>query len=135
MAKIWIILAAMLGAGGVAMGAYHAHSLEKWLLQRGLEAESLTRQMHNCEVAARYQMHHALALLAVGILALGHRGGLLHCTAGLFLMGIVLFSGGLYLIVFTGKLIHWAIVPSGGLLLMTAWLSLALVAVRISLRP
>jgi uncharacterized membrane protein YgdD (TMEM256/DUF423 family) len=60
---------------------------------------------------------------------------LLHCTAGLFLGGIVLFSGGLYLIVFTGKLIHWAIVPSGGLLLMAAWLLLAIVAVRISPRP
>jgi uncharacterized membrane protein YgdD (TMEM256/DUF423 family) len=117
-----------LGASAVTLGAYHAHGLEKWLAGRGLATDKVQEQMHNCDVAVRYQMVHALALLGIGLLARGGISRLVHVSGTLFLLGVVGFSGGLYLMVFAGTSIHWAIVPGGGLLLIVAWFVLALAA-------
>lgn len=131
--KIFLVLAALLGASGVALGAYHAHGLEKSLRKQGLSEEVVSKRLDQCEVAVRYQMYHALALLAVGLLAARRESGrasrgLLTAAGDLFLIGVLMFSGGLYLFVFAGNGIHWSIVPLGGLAFIVGWLALGVAA-------
>jgi uncharacterized membrane protein YgdD (TMEM256/DUF423 family) len=123
--KTWIIVAAFLGATGVAVGAYHAHGLRGLLERQGLAAEEVGSRMETCAVAVRYQMYHALALLGVGALAARQRSVGLTASGGLFVLGTLLFSGMLYRIVFSDSPVHWAIVPIGGLILILAWITLA----------
>ena len=124
MARVWILCAALLGASGVTLGAYHAHGLEGKLKKSGLSESEVVKRMDNCRTAVQYQMYHVTGLLAVGLLAVWQSSKLLNTTGVLFLLGVAGFSGGLYLMVFTGNMVHWAIVPSGGLMLICAWLSL-----------
>ena len=121
-ARIILQLAALLGALGVAIGAFGAHGLRKMLEETG--------RFDTFETAVRYQFYHTLALLAVGIL-LALRPDIrgLSLTAWLFLGGILLFSGSLYTLCFTGITKMGAVAPIGGLLLIAGWLRL-LLAVR-----
>lgn len=123
--KTWLVLASLLGASGVALGAYHAHGLEKALVARGLEPNEVARLLNTCGIAVQFQMVHALALLAVGILAVFRESTLLSTSAVLMFLGTLLFSGGIYLHVLTGQQIHWSIVPLGGLAWIVGWLVLA----------
>lgn len=116
----WIRLGAILGGVGVIAGAFGAHGLEGVLDGRSFE---------NFETAARYQMYHAPALLAVGLLALHGRSGTALSIAGWsFLLGVLIFSGTLYALAFTG--IRWlgAITPIGGVALIVGWFGLAVAA-------
>ena len=73
------------------------------------------------ETGVRYQMYHALAIIAVGLM-MARTGGWLYSTAGwLFTAGVVLFSGSLYVLALTGATIFGAITPIGGLLLLAGW--------------
>jgi uncharacterized membrane protein YgdD (TMEM256/DUF423 family) len=113
----WIAIGALLGAAGVALGAFGAHGLE------GLA---------NHETAVRYQMWHALAIVVVGIV-LGIRPSPWWNAAGwAFLAGVVIFSGLLYVLVLAGPSWRWlgAIVPIGGLSLIAGWILLAAGALR-----
>ena len=120
--KLLIQLAALMGGLGVAIGAFGAHALHDTLVRAG--------RLDTFETAVRYQFYHALALLAIGVLwaarpelrTLGNSGGL-------WLGGIMLFSGSLYALCFTGITKLGAVAPVGGLLLLAGWVSLAL-AVR-----
>ena len=101
----------------VAAGAFGAHALRARLTPEHLAV---------FETAARYQMYHALAMLAVAW-AVTRRPGPLPVWAGwLFVAGTVLFSGSLYLLALTG--IRWfgAITPLGGVAFLAGWLCLAL---------
>ncbi|MHB8969734.1 MAG: DUF423 domain-containing protein [Pirellulaceae bacterium] len=129
----WLVLGAALAAAGVAMGAYQAHGLQAWLETTGATAEQIARRLHNADVAVRYQMYHALGLLVLGSLFAHHPCRLVAGACGLLAVGVLLFSGGLYLIVFAGTALHWAIVPAGGLILIAGW-CLAGVAFAISHR-
>lgn len=121
-AKLLLQLAALFGGLGVAIGAFGAHALHAMLERAG--------RLDTFETAVRYQFYHALALLAIGALwtarpelrALG-------TTGILWVGGIVVFSGSLYTLCFTGITKLGAVAPVGGLLLLAGWLSLAL-AVR-----
>ena len=124
------MLAGLLGASGVAIGAYHAHGLEKRLTRQGFDRQQIDDQLHQCDTGVRYQMYHALALLAVGVLLAVRSGAALHVAGALFVLGVLLFSGGLYWMVFFENRVHWAIVPSGGLLLVSGWLALAIAALQ-----
>jgi uncharacterized membrane protein YgdD (TMEM256/DUF423 family) len=134
-AKVWIVIAGLLGAAAVGLGAFHAHGLNTMLEKRGDEPAKVAKRMHDCDVAVRYQMYHALALLAVGILAMRQPSVLLTSAGALLLLGVLLFSGGLYLIVFADNIVHWVIVPSGGLSMILGWVVLALSAVRLTAGP
>ncbi|QOJ33708.1 MAG: DUF423 domain-containing protein [Nitrospira sp.] len=108
-------LGALLAATSVAAGAFGAHAL-KAILDPPMLAVF--------ETAARYQMYHALGLFVVAwaFRETGHR---LVATAGwLLCMGILLFSGSLYLVSLAG--IKWlgAVTPLGGLSFITGWLCL-----------
>ena len=120
-ARLIIQLASLLGGLGVGIGAFGAHGLRKMLEASG--------RFETFETAVRYQFYHALALLAVGIL-LAFRPDLkgLGTTAWLWLGGVLIFSGSLYTLCFTGITKLGAVAPLGGTLLIAGWLSLFLAA-------
>jgi uncharacterized membrane protein YgdD (TMEM256/DUF423 family) len=103
----------------VAAGAFGAHALRS-----RLSPESLAI----FETAARYQMYHALALLAVSWAATRWTGSLTQWAGWLFLSGTVLFSGSLYALALTGVRSLGAITPLGGVAFLAGWICLALSA-------
>ncbi len=132
MERAFLVLGAVLGLVGVALGAFGAHAL-----RARLTPEALAR----FETGVRYQLWHALALFAVvfvgsltwptGASALYVAGGigLFPILSGwLFVAGVVLFSGSLYVLALTGNRRWGAVTPFGGVCLLAGWLSL-LVAV------
>lgn len=129
-ARLWIVLGALSAALSVGMGAYHAHGLRKALERTGLEPLKVEQKLRDFEVGVRYEMFHALGIIAVGLL-LHATGKKLFSVAGvMFLLGTLLFSGGLYLPVLTSIKLHWAIVPTGGMAYILGWLLIAIAAVR-----
>ncbi len=116
MARFFVGVAGALGALGVAAGAFAAHGLRAHLAPRMLEV---------FETGARYQMYHALALLAVGLLLTRRSHSALTVAGWLFAAGVVLFSGSLYLLAVTGARWLGAITPAGGLAFIAGWLMLA----------
>jgi uncharacterized membrane protein YgdD (TMEM256/DUF423 family) len=125
----WIVfLAGILGAIGVGIGAHAAHGLEKYLAEQGVEAADIAKRLEQCDIAVRYHMVHAVALLAIGISLPRPAIKRKNVAALFFLLGIGLFCGGLYSMVYRGEMGHWAIVPSGGLCFVIGWVVLALAA-------
>jgi len=121
MQRLFIALGALAGCMSVGAGAFAAHSL-----RARLSAEMLAV----FETAARYQMYHALGLLAVAWAA-GRWPGTVTSSAGwLFVAGIVIFSGSLYVMALTGMRWLGAVTPLGGLSFMAGWLCLAWAALR-----
>ncbi|WP_035558650.1 DUF423 domain-containing protein [Hymenobacter sp. IS2118] len=121
-ARLILQLAALLGGLGVAIGAFGAHALRPMLEKSG--------RFDTFETAVRYQFYHVLALLAIGVLwALRPELRALGTTGWLWVGGILVFSGSLYALCFTGITKLGAVAPIGGLLLLGGWLSL-LLAVR-----
>ena len=117
MDRTFLLIGALAGFLGVALGAFGAHALRSRLSPEMLAV---------FETGVRYQMYHALAVIATGLIA-ARMGGWLIVTAGwLFTAGIVLFSGSLYLLAFTGMSALGAITPIGGVLLLLGWACLAL---------
>jgi uncharacterized membrane protein YgdD (TMEM256/DUF423 family) len=107
----------------VAIGAFAAH---------GLKAVLGSYQLGLFETAARYQMYHAFGLMIVGLVSLQTRfpERLLKSAALAFALGILLFSGSLYLLALTG--IRWlgAITPLGGTAFIAGWLLLCVAALK-----
>lgn len=119
----WLLIAAINGALAVGFGAFGAHGLQGRIDARGLEV---------FETGARYHMYHALA---IGLSAFAMRGAAAtpaRAAAGLFLAGIVLFSGSLYLLALTGTRAFAFVTPFGGLAFLAGWIALAFAATRIS---
>jgi uncharacterized membrane protein YgdD (TMEM256/DUF423 family) len=73
------------------------------------------------ETAVRYQMYHALALIAVALIAARSPSGILSASGWLFAAGTVIFSGSLYLLTLTGARWWGAVTPIGGVCLMAGW--------------
>jgi uncharacterized membrane protein YgdD (TMEM256/DUF423 family) len=119
MANTFITLAAASGLLSVAFGAFGAHALRNRLD---------TYAMDVFETAVQYQFYHSLALLMVGIISLGHTGApLLKSSGWLFVVGIVVFSGSLYLLSLTGQRWLGAVTPLGGLAFIAGWACLVAV--------
>lgn len=108
----WWQVAGAVGALGVAMGAFGAHALEG-----RIEDPHLIEVWHT---GARYHLIHAVALLGVA----AHPGAV-DWSGRLFVAGIVLFSGSLYLMTLTGVRVLGAVTPLGGLCFIAGWLLLA----------
>lgn len=121
--KLFAILGALFGGLSVAAGAFGAHALRAQLDARMLEV---------FETGARYQMYHALALLAVAWLGTQVQGAAVHVAGWAFVAGILLFSGSLYAMAFTGIRALGAITPVGGVAFIIGWLALAWAAARLS---
>lgn len=122
MARLWLLLAALGGFGGVALGAFAAHGLKHQLSPEYLAV---------FQTGTHYQLIHALALFGVGLLALQRPGRLVNLAGGLFAGGIVLFSGSLYLLTLSGVRGLGMVTPFGGVAFLLGWLCLGLVALRL----
>ncbi len=120
MKKIWIFIA-LSGALAVIMGAMSAHMLKDML-----EAKDIAR----IQTAATYQMYHTLLLAALAIFYYYKPYKAIQQSAWVFVSGIVLFSGSLYLYTFTKIHTLVFITPVGGMLLIVGWLSLARLSKR-----
>ena len=117
MAKLFITLASLSGMLAVAFGAFGAHALKDRLDDYALGV---------FETAVQYHFYHSLALLAVGVIALQQpQAALLRSSGWLFLLGIVVFSGSLYLLSMTGMRWLGAVTPLGGLSFIAGWACLA----------
>ena len=117
----WIRIGAVFGFLAVAIGAFGAHGLKEHLEKLGRSA--------TFETGVHYHFYHALALLAVGLVAGPHRAGTAGQVAGWsFVVGMVLFSGSLYLLSVTGITKLGIITPFGGLAFLAGWLALAVAA-------
>jgi uncharacterized membrane protein YgdD (TMEM256/DUF423 family) len=113
------------------MGAFGAHRLQDRFQSLGTQPGGLAaeRLQANFQTAAQYHMYCALALLAVGLLAVASRGGTALQAAGWsFLLGSLIFSGSLYILSVTGLRWLGAITPIGGVLMLAGWLALAVAA-------
>lgn len=124
----WLMLGALLGAAGVTLGAFGAHGLSTWLETQALDAETMAKRREWFDTAVRYHFLHAIALTLVGIVGSRVPGYATQSAGWLFLAGIVIFSGLLYVMTLTGIKILGAIVPIGGLALIAGWLALAFAA-------
>jgi uncharacterized membrane protein YgdD (TMEM256/DUF423 family) len=109
---MWWRVAGVTGAVGVLLGAFGAHGLRSMVTDPHL--------LEVWETGARYHLIHAVALCAVAAHPRAPR------TAGIaFLIGIVLFSGSLYLMTLTGQRWLGAVTPFGGISFVAGWLALA----------
>ena len=115
----------LLGGLAVACGAFGAHGLESHFSSAGsgLTAEE-QRLLEIWETAARYQMYHALALLAVSFVAAQRPGRAVWLAGAAMTLGTIIFSGCLYALVLSGQKWLGAVVPIGGTLMIVGWLSL-----------
>ncbi len=121
MAAGWFATGAIVGAVGVAAGAFGAH---------GLKSIAPPDLVAIFETGARYHQIHALAILAAAW-ALDRWPGPWPGVAGwCFVVGIVVFSGSLYLLALTGQRWLGAITPIGGVALILGWIALAVSAWR-----
>jgi uncharacterized membrane protein YgdD (TMEM256/DUF423 family) len=112
----WFVTGAILSGLGVALGAFGAHGLKERVAPDLLTV---------FETGVRYHMYHALALLAVGWAVSRNPLGILNAAGVLFVVGIVLFSGSLYVMTLTGARWLGAITPLGGLAFLVGWTLLA----------
>jgi uncharacterized membrane protein YgdD (TMEM256/DUF423 family) len=121
MVQIFLAIAAILGGLSVAAGAFGSHALKERLSDRALEV---------FDIATRYQMYHALAILLVAVLLSRAEAAhsLLTASASAFLVGILIFCGSLYAISLSGVKWLGAIAPLGGVALMVGWGCLAIAA-------
>ena len=116
MERIFFSLGSILAGIAVGLGAFGAHGL------RGiLSPEDLV----TFETGVRYQMYHALALLGVAWAVTQWETVLLEWSGWLFVLGILVFSGSLYILVLTGQRWLGAVTPLGGLALILGWVLLA----------
>lgn len=114
-AKTIIQTAAILGALAVGIGAFGAHGLKEILAETG-RAETF-------ETGVKYHFYHSLALLLIGLLAtVKPEWGKLSLAAILMVVGILIFSGSLYILSLTGITWLGAITPLGGLAFIGGWI-------------
>ena len=115
-ARRWFLIACLLAATAIALGAFGSHALRARLEPRMLEV---------FEIGVRYQLIHALALLAISLGWPGLQPRRATTACSLMLGGTIVFSGSLYLMVLTGIRMLGAITPIGGVALIFGWLILA----------
>jgi uncharacterized membrane protein YgdD (TMEM256/DUF423 family) len=118
----WLLIAAINGFLAVAAGAFGAHALQSQLDLQALQT---------FETGARYHMYHTLAL---GLAAFAIRGAAARAariTAALFLAGIVLFSGSLYILAITRLRALGIVTPFGGLAFLAGWAMLGYAALKL----
>lgn len=120
MESLFLVTGSLLGASGVALGAFGAHALRSRVPKDQLEI---------FETGVRYQMYHALALLGTGLFP--QRSTWLGVAGWLFLAGVIIFSGSLYVLVGSGNRRWGAVTPLGGLALIGGWVCLLLAALRL----
>jgi uncharacterized membrane protein YgdD (TMEM256/DUF423 family) len=121
MDRLFFTLGSLCAFLGVALGAFAAHALK---------GRVDTDLLLIFETGVRYQMYHAIALLAVGWAYTRWPGAVMKASGWLFVIGTIIFSGSLYALSLSGFRWLGAITPIGGLALLAGWLCLAWAAWR-----
>ncbi|MDO7927117.1 DUF423 domain-containing protein [Pseudomonas sp. KFB-139] len=122
MLRSFLMLAAFFGFTGVALGAFAAH---------GLKGRLSPEYLAIFHTGVLYQLVHALALLGVAVLAAQIPGRLVTWAGFSFAIGIVLFSGSLYVLTLSGISKLGIVTPFGGLAFLIGWLALGVAAWRL----
>ncbi len=123
MDRLFFAIGAFSAFIGVALGAFAAH---------GLKARLDPNLLAIFETGVRYQMYHALGLLAVAWACTRWPGAWVNASGWLLIAGTLIFSGSLYVLALTGMRWIGAITPIGGLAFLTGWLCLAWAALKSS---
>jgi uncharacterized membrane protein YgdD (TMEM256/DUF423 family) len=121
MERFFVAAGSLLALVGVGLGAFGAHALRSQLEPQALAT---------FEVGVRYQMYHALALIALAWVHSRWPGALVQAAGWLFIAGTLVFSGSLYVLTLTGARWLGAITPFGGAALIAGWACLALEMVK-----
>lgn len=129
MNKTFLITAALLGAFTVALGAFGAHAIKEKVNEYTLGI---------FETAVKYQFYHVFALLAVGILFQQFSSSWMLWSGRLFIGGIILFCGSLYMLTYlktiessaTTQTIFGVITPFGGLCFIAGWVCMAIAVIK-----
>ena len=116
MSRLFFIAGALAAGIAVVAGAFGAH---------GLEGRVSPNRLETFKTGVTYQMYHALALLFVGWAALQGSSGAVTWAGYAFILGIVIFSGSLYLLVLTDTGWLGAITPIGGVAFIAGWVLVA----------
>jgi len=116
--KKFLLLGSFFALLAVIFGAFSAHGLEHIITDKKILARFHT--------GVEYQFYHAFAILMVALLLKETKSTLLNSAGVAFAMGIILFSGSLYLYVLTGNKLFGMITPIGGLSFIIGWLLLAI---------
>jgi uncharacterized membrane protein YgdD (TMEM256/DUF423 family) len=124
--RLWLGFGAVHGFLSVACGAFAAHGLKDRLTERMLA---------NFETGARYEMYHALALLAVAWLASRQPSTVVSACGWLLAIGTCVFSFSLYALALTGITKLGAITPFGGVAMLAGWVLLVYVAITAPTGP
>jgi len=115
----FLLIGAVAGFLGVGLGAFGAH---------GLRGRLSPEMLAVFETGVRYQLYHALALVALSAVMFRLNGWMVVAAGWCFVAGIVLFSGSLYALALSGVRSLGAITPLGGLLFLLGWAALAIAA-------
>lgn len=123
MEKLFVIVGSVLMFFGVGAGAFGAHGLSSYF-ERFPDLEA------TYDTAVRYHVYHALAILFLAWAVTKWPASLTNWAGYLMIAGVLIFSGSLYLLVFTR--VRWlgAITPIGGVAFLAGWICLALAAWR-----
>jgi uncharacterized membrane protein YgdD (TMEM256/DUF423 family) len=116
MERLFFSIGCAFGFVGVALGAFAAHALK---------ARIAPEQLATFEVGVRYQLIHALALLAVAWALTRWPGKWVQASGWSFIIGTLLFSGSLYALSLSGVRALGIVTPIGGIALLAGWLCLA----------
>lgn len=122
MAKIFLLFGAAYGFLGVALGAFAAH---------GLKAKVSPADLEVFKTAASYQLVHSGILFLVGWVLKGYPSKTLAASGAFFALGVLVFSGSLYLLVFLQARWLGAVTPIGGVCLLVGWASLFFAALKL----
>jgi uncharacterized membrane protein YgdD (TMEM256/DUF423 family) len=117
--RTFLLIGAVAGGVGVALGAFGAH---------GLRGRLTPEMLAVFETGVRYQLYHALAILAVAAAVPRVDGRLLPAAGWCFTAGIAIFSGSLYALATTGITMLGAVTPIGGVAFLVGWVCLAAAA-------
>lgn len=113
MNKLFLVAGAVSGLLGVGLGAFGAHALKDFLANAG--------RTETFETAVKYMFYHGLALVLTGMLQKEFPVSSLHYAGWSFIIGILVFSGSLFLLCATGIKILGAITPIGGVAMIIGW--------------
>jgi len=113
LARVLLTLGGTSAFLAVALGAFAAH---------GLKASLAPDMLTTFEVGVRYQMYHALAMIAAGLVYAIRPVRTLAVAGGLFVLGTLLFSGSLYVLTLSGVRAFGMVTPFGGVAFLAGWL-------------
>jgi len=138
----WILLGAVLGGVGVGLGAFGAHGLDRYFVEKyastapktiaGHSVPASWKYLQDYKTGVHYHLAHALAMIAVGLVSLQRPSRWLNAAGVLFLLGILLFSGSLYVLTIAGPDwlgVIWGLVAAvGGTMFLLGWAAFAVAA-------